>query len=112
MSPLRFGFPPRACLHWYSSMKSLSAFQRRLSLRLAAWSAASLAGGAALILWGGTPARGAGIQAVAWGAAEAGLALAWLLGSRRALPQRARACGWPFGCTWAWTCCAWPRPWS
>ena len=86
MSPLRLA-SRRAPAYIGTSMKSVSAFQRRLSLRLAAWSAASLAGGAALILWGGTPARGAGIQAVAWGAAEAGLALAWLLGSRRALPS-------------------------
>jgi carboxylesterase len=68
-------------------MQSVSGFQRRLGLRLAAWSAASLAGGAALLLWGGAPARGAGLQAAVWGAAEMGLALAWLLGSRRALPS-------------------------
>jgi alpha-beta hydrolase superfamily lysophospholipase len=61
-------------------------FQRHLSLRLAAWSACSVAGGSTLILWGGAMARGAGIQALAWGAVEASLALAGLVGARRALP--------------------------
>ena len=71
-------------------MNEVGRFQRRLSLRLAAWSAASVAGGAALMLWGGTLARGAGSQAAAWGAVEAGLALAWLVGARRALPTERR----------------------
>jgi len=67
-------------------MNDVGGFQRRLSQRLAVWSAAGLAGGSALILWGGTLARGAGIQAAAWGAVEAGLAVAGLIGARRALP--------------------------
>jgi carboxylesterase len=64
-------------------MSDLREFQRRLRLRLAVWSAASAAGGAALILWGGPLARGVGIQAAAWGLAEAGLTLAGALGTRR-----------------------------
>ena len=48
MSPLRLA-SRRAPAYIGTSMMSVSAFQRRLSLRLAAWSAASLAGGAALI---------------------------------------------------------------
>jgi carboxylesterase len=67
-------------------MIDLGGFQRRFSLRLVAWSAASLVGGSALILWGGPLARSAGIQSAAWGAVEAGLALAGMLGARRGLP--------------------------
>jgi carboxylesterase len=67
-------------------MSDLREFQRRLCLRLTVWSAASVAGGAALILWGAPLAQGAGIQAGAWGLAEAGLALAMALGARRGLP--------------------------
>jgi hypothetical protein len=65
-------------------MESLSAFQRRLSLRLTAWSAASLAGGAALILCGTRPGAESGRRL---GRAEAG----WLwpaAGVWRALPSR------------------------
>ncbi len=71
-------------------MNDVGGFQRRLSQRLAVWSAGSVAGGSALILWGGTLARGAGIQAAAWGAAEAGLALAGLMGASRALSSDER----------------------
>jgi len=67
-------------------MTGLRVFQRRLSVRLAAWSAASLLGGAALTLWGGTLARGVGIQAAAWGAVDAAIALAGFLGARRVRP--------------------------
>ena len=67
-------------------MIDVGGFLRRFSFRLAAWSAASLAGGSALILWGGPLARSAGIQTAAWGAAETGLALAWLMGRRCGTP--------------------------
>jgi carboxylesterase len=80
-------------------MNGAGEFQRRLFLRLAAWSAASAAGGAALVLWGGTPAAGAGIQAAAWGAAEAAVALAGLRRSRRGRPggeDRLRRALWAF----------------
>jgi carboxylesterase len=65
-------------------MSGVGEFQRRLFLRLAAWSAVSAAGGAALILWGGALARGAGMQTAAWGAVEATVALAGLWWARRA----------------------------
>ncbi len=67
-------------------MSDTEGFQRRLCYRLAAWAAASMSGGSALMLWGGALARGAGIQTAVWGLAEAGLALAGLLGARRGLP--------------------------
>ncbi len=67
-------------------MNDVGGFQRRLCLRLAAWAAASLMAGSALMLWGGPLARGAGLQTASWGLAEAGLALAGLLGERRGLP--------------------------
>ena len=67
-------------------MNDVGGFQRRMLLRLAAWSVASVAGGSALMLWGGPLARGAGLPAAAWGLAEAGLALAGMLGTRRGLP--------------------------
>ena len=47
-------------------MNDVGGFQRRMLLRLAAWSVASVAGGSALMLWGGPLARGAGLPAAAW----------------------------------------------
>jgi carboxylesterase len=67
-------------------MNDTGGFQRRLCFWLAAWAAASMVAGSALLLWGGALGRGAGIQAVTWGLAEAGLALAGMLAARRGLP--------------------------
>jgi carboxylesterase len=81
-------------------MIEVRAFQRRLCLRLAAWSAVSLGGSAAvlLLLWGRSPARAAWLAAgwpgeaawlaaAAWGLETGGLALGLLLAGRRGAPS-------------------------
>jgi carboxylesterase len=51
-------------------------FQDALTRRLLLWSAASVVAGVTLLLWGDAFWRGVGLQAVAWGAIDAGIALA------------------------------------
>jgi len=62
-------------------------FQDTLSRRLLLWSALSVAAGALLLLAGGDFWRGFGVQALAWGAIDAAIAL---FGQRAAAKRRAR----------------------
>ncbi|MGQ9491556.1 MAG: alpha/beta hydrolase [Anaerolineae bacterium] len=62
-------------------------FQDTLSRRLLLWSALSVVAGAILLLTGGGFWRGFGVQALAWGAIDAAIAL---FGQRSAARRRAR----------------------
>lgn len=62
-------------------------FQDTLSRRLLLWSALSVVAGALLLLTGGDFWRGFGVQALAWGAIDAAIAL---FGQRSAARRRAR----------------------
>ena len=94
-------------------------FQDVLARRLLLWSALSMAAGALLLAFGASPWwRGFGLQALAWGAIDAAIAL---FGQRSARKRRAAAgrgpevfdreaaaCAGCCGSTRRWTCCTWP----